>query len=87
MTEFTSITFIDGDHKGQIVNKKAFYLLCILSLTVILITPPVMAQSWDDEAAREFEELRLQQLQTVQKRSEIAPFTTDGCSGNQSETW
>lgn len=69
------------------MNKKACYLFCILILTVILITPPVMAQSWDDEAAREFEELRLQQLQTVQKRSEIAPFTTDGCSGNQSETW
>jgi len=45
------------------------------------------AVSWVQEGAREFEELRLRQLETVQKDSIIKPFVTDGCSGFQSETW
>jgi len=69
------------------VKKKNFYLLFYFCLTGPLITPSVIAQSWVDESAREVEELRLRQLQTVQNQSNIAPFTTDGCSGNQSETW
>lgn len=47
----------------------------------------INAQSLLDEGVREFEELRLRQLQTVQSNSELAPFTTDGCSGNLSQNW
>ena len=46
-----------------------------------------MAESWIETGAREFEELRLRQLQTIQNESDIVPFTTDGCSGNQSQNW
>ncbi len=51
------------------------------------MTSLVNAQSWVDEGAREFEELRLRQLQTVQAVSEITAFASDGCSGGQSTGW
>lgn len=69
------------------MNQNNLLLLFCFFVTGPLITPSVLAQSWVDEGAREFEELRLQQLQTVQKQNKIAPFTTDGCSGNLSSTW
>lgn len=47
----------------------------------------VRAESLLDEGFREFEELRLRQLQTVQTESTIKSFTTDGCSGGQSAMW
>ena len=39
------------------------------------------------EGMREIEEFRMRQLQTVQADAEIEPFTSDGCSGNQSKSW
>jgi len=58
-----------------------FCLLCLYSGSV------PSAVSWLEKSAREFEELRLRQLQSVQQDSVIKPFATDGCSGFQSETW
>ena len=52
-----------------------------------LITLSVRAESLVDEGFRELEELRLRQLQTVQNDADIATFTTDGCSGGQSQSW
>jgi len=69
------------------VKLKTLPILCFLCVSALLITKSATAQSWAEEGAREFEELRLQQLQTVQKQNEIAPFSTDGCSGNMSNTW
>ena len=51
------------------------------------MTSLVNAQSWVEEGAREFEELRLRQLQTVQADSDIKAFASDGCSGGQSTGW
>ena len=66
-------------------------LLVLLLATVLswqfLLPIQVNAASLLDEGVREFEELRLRQLQTVQSNGELAPFTTDGCSGNLSENW
>jgi len=59
-------------------------LLCLAGL---LLAPAVSAESLLDEGLREFEELRLRQLQTVQGDGELALFTTDGCSGNLSGNW
>ncbi|HEY9052613.1 MAG TPA: phosphatase domain-containing protein [Gammaproteobacteria bacterium] len=59
-----------------------FILLCAL-----IFTPVLKAESWLEEGFREIEELRLRQLQTVQKENDIKPFTTDGCSGFQSQNW
>jgi len=56
-------------------------------LTGLFLPIITEAQAWLDEGAREFEELHLQQLQTVQINKEISPFTTDGCSGFQSQNW
>lgn len=56
-------------------------------LTGLIMLQAVMAGSWVETGAREFEELRLQQLQTVQNAGDITPFSTDGCSGNQSQSW
>jgi len=62
----------------------AWLLLLILTGSDI---QQAFAVSWLAEGAREFEELRMRQLQTVQNQGEIAPFTTDGCSGYQSKSW
>lgn len=51
------------------------------------MTPSAGAESLLDEGVVKFEQLRLRQLQTVQSNGDIAPFTTDGCSGHQSENW
>ena len=47
----------------------------------------LLAQSLIDEGVREFEALRMRQLQSVQVDSDIAAFTSDGCSGNLSKNW
>ncbi len=62
-------------------------LIAGLLLTGLLIASSATAQSWLEEGARKFEELRLRQLQSVQAKGEIRPFTSDGCSGKQSEGW
>ena len=67
--------------------KKSTIPQCGLYLAGLLMTSLVNAQSWVDEGAREFEELRLRQLQTVQADSDITAFTSDGCSGGQSKSW
>ena len=67
--------------------KFAFFRIAGLWLGGALMTSAVSAQSLVDEGARKFEELRLQQLQTVRNESKLAPFTTDGCSANLSSTW
>ncbi len=60
----------------------------ILLLAAVLPLPnSVDAASLLDEGVREFEELRLRQLQTVQDSGALAPFTSDGCSGNLSSSW
>jgi len=50
---------------------------CGLYLAGLLMTSPLSAQSCVDQGAREFDELRLRQLQTAQAVSEITPFATD----------
>ena len=67
--------------------RPTFNLIFFLCLVLSLMTPPVTAQSLLHESVREFEELRLRQLQTVQIKDNIAPFATDGCSGRLSENW
>ncbi len=67
--------------------KKSILLQLSLYLIGLLVTSLVQAQSWTDEGAREFEELRLRQLQTVQDAGTIAAFSSDGCSGGQSKSW
>ena len=59
--------------------------LALLSLA--LISPYVAAEIPLAEGMREIEEFRMRQLQAVQTDAEIEPFTTDGCSGNQSKSW
>ena len=59
----------------------------LLGLAGLLLLTAAGAESLLEEGMREFEELRLRQLQTVQEESEIAPFSTDGCSGNLSQNW
>ncbi len=56
-------------------------------LSGLFLTTAVIAETWLVEGVREFEELRLQQLKTVQSNSSITAFSTDGCSGFQSQNW
>jgi len=67
--------------------RTALNLIFCLCLVLSLMTSSATAQSLLHEGVREFEELRLRQLQTVQNDGDIAPFTTDGCSGRLSENW
>jgi hypothetical protein len=60
-------------------------LLPLLALT--LLSPPAAAETLLAEGMREIEEFRMRQLQAVQADAEVEPFTTDGCSGNQSKSW
>ena len=65
-----------------------FFLIIVKPcLAWLSLLPPVMAESWIETGTREFEALRLRQLQTVQNEGVITPFTSDGCSGNQSQNW
>ena len=66
---------------------KNLYNFILFLFLVPLITLSVRAESLVDEGFRELEELRLRQLQTVQNYADIATFTTDGCSGGQSQSW
>ena len=63
------------------------FILSILCLSSRGLTTEANAGDWFDEATREFEEQRLQQLQTVRNESAIKAFSTDGCSGFQSQSW
>ncbi len=59
-------------------------------LTLVIpgsLSAPAAAESLLAEGMREIEEFRLRQLQAVQAAAEIEPFTSDGCSGNQSKSW
>ena len=47
----------------------------------------ILAETLLAEGMREIEEFRMRQLQSVQVAAEIMPFTTDGCSANQSKNW
>jgi hypothetical protein len=58
-----------------------------ICLAGFLVMPMAVAESLLDDGLRETEELRMQQLQAVQSDGDIAPFTTDGCSGNLSANW
>ena len=66
------------------VSKFLFFILCTSGQ---VLTAGSIARDPFDEATRDIEEQRLQQLQTVRQRSEIKPFSTDGCSGFQSQNW
>ncbi len=70
----------------QIMKKPGHFLYC-LCLSGSLITTSVIAQTWLDDSIRDFEELRLRQLETVQSSDNIDAFSTDGCSGFQSQNW
>jgi hypothetical protein len=61
--------------------------ILLLWLTCLLAAAPVSAESLIDEGVREFEELRLRQLQTVQSEGELGAFSSDGCSANLSLNW
>lgn len=61
--------------------------LVYIGLIVVAAAARADAQSWVQEGAREFEELRLRQLQTIQNDTTISAFTSDGCSGGQSQGW
>jgi len=56
-------------------------------LVTLLLPGVTAADSLLDEGLREFEQLRLRQLQTVQIDGELEAFTSDGCSGNLSANW
>lgn len=60
-------------------------ILALVSLA--LLSPLAAAETLLAEGMREIEEFRMRQLQAVQADVEIQPFTTDGCSGNQSKSW
>ncbi|MCP4983674.1 MAG: DUF2183 domain-containing protein [Gammaproteobacteria bacterium] len=63
------------------------HLSLLLLLAGSITAHTANAQSWTTESLREIEELRLRQLQTVQLTSDIAAFSSDGCSGGQSRSW
>jgi len=67
----------------MIAIKRKLLLLAVLTLPQL----PAAAETLLAEGMRELEEFRLRQLQAVQAGAEIEPFTTDGCSGNQSKSW
>jgi len=67
--------------------QKTLSLICAMFLSGSVVALPAQAQSWLAEGAREVEELRLQQLRTIQTEGEITPFSSDGCSGYQSKNW
>lgn len=68
------------------MQNKSSHLRFILFI-VSLIAFSARADTFIDKGFREFEELRLRQLHSVQQSGEITPFTTDGCSGGQSQNW
>lgn len=59
----------------------------ILFLSLFSLPAVIMAETLLAEGMREIEEFRMRQLQAVQVDAEIMPFTTDGCSANQSKSW
>ncbi len=67
--------------------KRVTSLMFYFCLSGLFLTTAVIAETWLVEGVREFEELRLQQLKTVQSNSSITAFSTDGCSGFQSHNW
>ena len=69
------------------VNTALFCRGTLLLLAVALLSLPAAAENLLAEGVREIEEFRMRQLQAVQAGAEISPFSTDGCSGNQSKSW
>ena len=69
------------------ISRRTFTLIFFLFAIGFVGTPVAIAQSLIDEGVREFESLRMRQLQTVQSNRDIAAFTSDGCSGNLSKNW
>lgn len=63
------------------------FIYLVFSLVSLLNISFAYAESWVEEGARDFEELRLRQLAFVQKDQLIKHFVSDGCSGYQSATW
>ena len=63
------------------------YLQALIVVLAMLLPTVIAADSLLDEGLREFEQLRLRQLQTVQVDGELESFTSDGCSGNLSSNW
>ena len=59
----------------------------LILMASLLMMPATNAESPLVEGFREVEEIRLRQLAVVQNNGEIAPFKTDGCSGNLSAGW
>jgi hypothetical protein len=66
--------------------KSLIYKTLVL-FTGLIVASPAISESLVNEGFRELEELRLRQLQTVKNDGDIAPFTSDGCSGGQSQNW
>ncbi len=62
-------------------------LLFSIGTCLLLLSLSASAQSLLQEGVREFEELRLRQLEMVQAEAQIEAFTSDGCSGNLSQGW
>ena len=52
-----------------------------------LLSTNSFAQSWLSDTSKKFELNNLLQLQAVQTGNTIAPFSSDGCSGQQSTSW
>ena len=69
------------------ISRRTFTLIFFIFTIDFVGTPVAIAQSLIDEGVREFESLRMRQLQTVQSNSDIAAFISDGCSGNLSKNW
>jgi hypothetical protein len=67
--------------------KSLFTIIVYFCLAGLLLPTSLTAETLIHEGVREFEELRLRQLQSVQKEGDLTPFTTDGCSGRMSRNW
>ena len=59
----------------------------VLFLFCLVMLPLAGAETLLAEGVREIEELRMRQLQAAQDGAELSAFTTDGCSGNLSNSW
>lgn len=69
------------------MNSATFIRNTILLVSLAVPAPAISAETLLAEGMRELEEFRMRQLQAVQAGAEAEPFTTDGCSANQSSNW
>ncbi len=65
----------------RFLQRRCVGLFCLLAISA------AAAESLVDQTLREVEEFRLRQLAVAQAEGELAPFSTDGCSGNLSASW